>query len=105
MKSALEGRNNERVRMRACSFDGDASSSGSQRSLKFENHVKRIDRSTQTERGSRKFKWSGKILRTFRKRKTSSEVGRCSVCLFISVFNCSYIFTTSQFRFVSCPTF
>ena len=85
MKSVLEDRNQERVRMRACSFDGDTSSSGSPRSLKFENHVKRYqtDRSTQTERGSRKFRWSGKILRTFRKRKTSNEV-----CVVLFVFVC-----------------
>ena len=73
MNSTL-AENQAKMRSKSMSLDGDASCA-ILRSIKLENRKYRrtVDKCTQTER-SRKFRWSGKILRSFRKRKTSQEV-------------------------------
>ena len=73
MNSSVQAERACQIQMRSKGYD--KSSCSNLRSLRLETHMKSriIDKSTQTER-SRKLRWSGRIFRSFKKRKSSIEV-------------------------------
>ena len=76
MKAALD--TGQQIKATDCSFvsrpEETKQTKARSSSMHDDNRRKYLeDKGSQTER-NRKFKWSGKILRSFRKRKTSCEV-------------------------------